>query len=198
MDRLLSCECGQTHRVSRSQAGQEIKCDCGKILSVPTLRGLSDLPLADAAPQEAYANTSRQPSMAATRGARTASPGGWQGWRGITMALAMAGCLIATAACGWFSLQRWMVDTSYTVEMELENGNKGFDALDPYALSSVWDAFGQVGLREKMYPNFYWARLYAEQRVQFAQIAGGIAIGFAAIGLVIWLTTKKSKPLTET
>ena len=47
MDRLLSCECGQVHRVSRSQAGQEIKCGCGKILPVPTLRGLSDLPLAN-------------------------------------------------------------------------------------------------------------------------------------------------------
>ncbi len=193
MDRLLSCECGETHRVSRSQAGQEIKCDCGKILSVPTLRGLSDLPLADAAPQEADAITSRQPSMATNRGARTASPGGWQGWRGITMALAMAGCLIASVSCGWFTFQRSLVNTSYTVDQEIEAGNQAFNALDPNALSSVWYTFGRMGLRNKEYPNFYWARLYAEERVHYAQIAGGIALGFAAIGLVLWLTTKKRK-----
>lgn len=194
MDRLLSCECGQTHRVSRSQAGQEVKCDCGKILSVPTLRGLSDLPLAEAALQESGESTSRRAAGSATRGARAASPGGWQGWRGITMALAMAGCLIASVSCGRFSLQRWMVDTSYTVEREIEAGSKAFDELDPNALSSVWYTFGQMGLRDKQYPYFYMARLWADQRVQFAQIAGGIALGFAAIGLVVWLTTKKAEP----
>ena len=192
MDRLLSCECGKTHRVSRSQAGQEIKCDCGKILSVPTLRGLANLPLAESSPQTPGESSSRHTGRAVTRGDRAASPGGWQGWRGITMALAMAGCLIASVSCGWFSLQRWLVDTSYTVEQEIAAGEKAFDELDPNALSSVWYSFGQMGLRDKQYPIFYWARLYAEQRVQFAQTAGGIALGFAAIGLVVWLTTKKS------
>lgn len=195
MDRLLSCECGKTHRVSRSQAGQEIKCDCGKILSVPTLRGLSDLPLAEADPQKSEESSGPRTGRVVTRGAQAASPGGWQGWRGITMALAMAGCLIASISCGWFSLQRWSVDTSYTVEQEIEAGDKAFDELDPNALSSVWYTFGQMGLREKQYPYFYLARLYADQRTQFAQIAGSIALGFAAIGLVVWLTTKP-KPLT--
>ncbi len=196
MDRLLICECGKAHRVSRSQAGQVIQCDCGANLSVPTLRGLSDLPLAETYPQAAGELSARQTGTVAARKSATPAAGGWQGWRGITMALAMAGCLIASIFCGWFSLQRWRVDTSYTAEQEIEAGEKAFDELDPYALSSVWYTFGQMGLREKQYPIFFWARLYAEQRVRFAQIAGGIAIGFAAIGLVVWLTTKKSKSLT--
>ncbi len=189
MDRLLSCECGQTHRVARSQAGQEIKCDCGRILPVPTLRGLSELPLAESVPQD----LGKSSGKATTRGAPTASHSGWQGWRGITMALAMAGCLIASVSCGWFTFQRSLVNTSYTVDQEIEAGNQAFNALDPNALSSVWYTFGRMGLRNKEYPNFYWARLYAEERVHYAQIAGGIALGFAAIGLVLWLTTKKRK-----
>lgn len=190
MDRLLSCECGQTHRVSRSQAGQEIKCVCGKVLSVPTLRGLSDLPLAESEAQGSGQSTAR----VTTRGAPVSSKGGWQGWRGITMALAMAGCLIASVLCTRFSLQRWLVDTSYTAEQDIEAGNQALDSLDPNALSSVWYTFGQMGLRNKQHPNYYWARLWADQRVQFTQIAGGIAIGFAAVGLVLWLTTKKTEP----
>ncbi|MEO8269687.1 MAG: hypothetical protein ABI557_08205, partial [Aureliella sp.] len=182
---LLSCECGQKHRVSRSQAGQEIKCACGKILSVPTLRGLSELPLAEIEPQSSLEATSR--------GAPAVASGGWQGWRGVTMALAMAGCLIASSYCGWFSLQRWMIDTSYTAEQNIEEGEQAFDTMDPYALTSTWYNFGQMGLRNKQYPNFYWVRIFAEQRVQFAQIAGSIALGFAAVGLVLWWTTKNSK-----
>jgi hypothetical protein len=182
MDRLLSCECGQVHRVSRSQAGQEIKCGCGRILPVPTLRALSNLPLAE--PESPVSDA------ATTRGASAAS-GSWQGWRGTTLAFAMAGFLIASIFCGWFSLQRWLVDTSYSVDQEIEAGEAMIDKFDPNTLASVWYTFGQMGMRNKQYPPFYLAQLYAAERVQFAQIAGGIALGFAAIGLILWLTNKK-------
>jgi hypothetical protein len=44
----LSCGCGQSVRVSASQAGQTVRCSCGAPLEVPTLRGLRELPRADA------------------------------------------------------------------------------------------------------------------------------------------------------
>jgi hypothetical protein len=40
---LLPCACGQKVRVGKAQAGQAIRCACGKSLSVPTLRGMREL-----------------------------------------------------------------------------------------------------------------------------------------------------------
>ncbi len=46
---LLPCTCGQSVRVSNKDAGQGVRCACGKMLDVPTLRGLATLERADAA-----------------------------------------------------------------------------------------------------------------------------------------------------
>ncbi len=181
MDRVLSCECGKEHHVSSSQAGQEIQCSCGKILPIPTLRRLRDLPLASA-PTE-------QPATAANRG--DLSRRQWQGWRGVALAIAMAGFSIAAIACGRFTLQRAMINTSYTAEQELQAGEAMIDALDPNGLSGMWYSFGQMDMRFKGYPDFYLIQLYAAERTQYALIAAAIAAGFAAIGVVIWLTNRK-------
>jgi hypothetical protein len=42
-DYLLPCTCGKKLGVTKSQAGQTVRCACGKELEVPTLRGLSEL-----------------------------------------------------------------------------------------------------------------------------------------------------------
>lgn len=45
---LLSCDCGSVTPVSGGQAGDKIACaDCGQSLSVPKLRELSRMPLAE-------------------------------------------------------------------------------------------------------------------------------------------------------
>jgi hypothetical protein len=64
MDRLLRCTCGRDLVVSNSQAGQELTCACGKIVAVPTLRGLAALPLAQALAQ----TTADAPQPYATSG----------------------------------------------------------------------------------------------------------------------------------
>lgn len=40
---LLPCSCGRTVPVERAQAGDRVHCECGKVLDVPTLRGIADL-----------------------------------------------------------------------------------------------------------------------------------------------------------
>ena len=40
---LLPCACGQKVRVGKAQAGQAVRCACGKSLNVPTLRGMREL-----------------------------------------------------------------------------------------------------------------------------------------------------------
>jgi hypothetical protein len=44
---LLPCECGQNVEVDAGQAGLAVTCACGKTLEVPTMRGLSALPVAE-------------------------------------------------------------------------------------------------------------------------------------------------------
>lgn len=59
MQYLLSCPCGEKVPVTRAQAGLSITCQCGKQLSVPTVRGLSELePVGDTASAPA---TARRP-----------------------------------------------------------------------------------------------------------------------------------------
>lgn len=40
---LLPCECGKGIAIDVKQAGQQIACECGKLLEVPTLRGVRKL-----------------------------------------------------------------------------------------------------------------------------------------------------------
>lgn len=189
MDRLLSCECGREHIVAPSQAGQEIKCDCGKIVAVPTLRGLSKLPLATQAPTADYNTPASGASLTAGSGTNRA----WQGWRGPAIAVASAGFFIALAACCWYSLQRLNIDTSYTVAQEIEAGNEMLDSYDANLLSNVWHGFGKMGLRSKEPPVFFMWNIYAQDRTRRALISGGIAATFAAIALGIGLSARRKR-----
>lgn len=42
---LVSCTCGEQLRVRLSQAGEQLNCKCGANVSVPTIRGLKQLPV---------------------------------------------------------------------------------------------------------------------------------------------------------
>ncbi len=42
---LVSCNCGEQLRVRVSQAGERLTCKCGATVSVPTIRGLKQLPV---------------------------------------------------------------------------------------------------------------------------------------------------------
>ena len=53
-DFLLDCSCGEQVQVTAQQAGGQVTCQCGKSLSVPTLRKLRHLPkVAEEAPPAA-------------------------------------------------------------------------------------------------------------------------------------------------
>ncbi len=175
MGYLLTCECGREHTVTRSQAGQVIPCVCGQSIRVPTLRGLSKLPLA--------------PDPSASAGTST-SRSAWAGWRGPTLSLTTAIFMIATAACLWFSLQRYMIDTSYTTETEIAAGNELFDVYAPEELSLVWNDYEKFGLGRKTRPQFYLWERYAKQRQRYAVTSGSIAAFFGLLSIGIWLSAR--------
>ena len=49
---LLPCECGKSVGVKPPQAGESVRCDCGKSLTVPDLRNLRELPRLESATAE--------------------------------------------------------------------------------------------------------------------------------------------------
>lgn len=189
MERLLTCQCGRVQVVSRSQAGQQLPCDCGQSVSVPTLRGMADLPLAQPATITAAtsAGGGRQPSSGASANRV------WQGWRGPLMALASAGCLVASAFCGWYLLQRFGIDTSYTPETEIANGQNLLDSYDANSLTTVWHEFSVMGLNSKTPPVFHLWNLYAEELEQKALTSGVIAGSFALVALAIAWSANRSR-----
>ncbi len=175
MAHLITCECGQSLRVSRSQAGQELECGCGKKLKVPTLRGLAELPIA---PDTSIAEL---PSSRAT----------WGGGLGTMLAISVALFALSAIPCAYFTLQRMSLDPSYTVESEIEAGNKDFDIQDMEHLAANWLSFETSGLGEKQKPDFYYYNRFAKERESLAITSGSLAGLFALIALGIWFTAKK-------
>lgn len=49
---LLDCSCGKQVSVEPRQAGSHVRCDCGNLLEVPTLRGLRALPQAESGAEQ--------------------------------------------------------------------------------------------------------------------------------------------------
>lgn len=176
MDYLLTCKCGREHTISRSQAGQEIQCECGNPLRAPTLRGLSELPQV---PMEDIT-----PTVAAARR-------NWQGWRGPALACTTAVAIIAAGFASWFLLQRAMIDTSYTAEEEIERSKLIFDEYSPEELSLVWNNYEELGMGQKQRPNFYLWNSYATARSYLALINGSVAAFFVLISVAIWYTARK-------
>jgi hypothetical protein len=170
MDHLLTCSCGETHVVTRSQAGQEITCKCGTPIAVPTLRGLADLP--PAKPAEGHL-----------------SPlGKRRNWRNPVMALVIAGFILSLAFSGWNLWTRSRIDTSYTVQDEIKVGEEYLESLDPHALSLSWDNFQKTPLTIKSRPGFFHWNNYAldlESKAKRYGIAAGI---FAIVGLALWFS----------
>lgn len=178
MEYVLTCTCGRQHTVTNSQAGQELECECGKRVSIPTLRGLSQLP---------PALEGNQPPSDAKQMRSEA----WGGWRGPTMALACAGLLISLGFTTRFVIQRIMAPTDYTSETEIARGDEMFDTYSPEDLSLVWENYREVGLGMKERPPYYLWQGYALARVYLAIISGSIAAVCGAVALGIWLSARK-------
>lgn len=176
MEYILSCPCGRQHHVSRSQAGQQLACDCGQALQVPTLRGLAGLPLAT------------DKGVAATQ---ERSP--WAGWRGTALAISSAICLLFAAPCGYFLYERSCIDTSYTVTQEIANGAAEIDALSLDMMAVRWFDFEKNGLGPKLKPIFYYYKKYARDREILAGVTGAVALLAGLSAATVWVTTRNPK-----
>jgi hypothetical protein len=96
---LLPCNCGQNVEVDASQAGLQVVCGCGAKLDVPTMRGLSQLRVAEAPAREASV------SQAAW------GPGQGSMFLGAVLAI----CGVIALALVWRTRPQWEVQTQQIV-----------------------------------------------------------------------------------
>ena len=99
---LLPCPCGRQIPVQASQAGQQLQCECGAALEVPSMRGLAELerigPTLDAAPSAPARPTAPASQTAQKKGRRSAQRRApvW----GTRQRLLLIGALMATVGVG--------------------------------------------------------------------------------------------------
>lgn len=180
MDHLLTCECGLSHRVGRSQAGQQISCECGKELQVPTLRGLSELPLAE------------------EKGVDASQSSAWKGWRAPTLATCSGLLVLSLLYSGYAFLQSFRNDLNYSTEDFIAEGDAAIDTFGPDELSITWTDFQTLGLRNRASPMFHVYNLYSEEQKVKGFAGLGVSALFALLVAGIWWSARfSSKPSAD-
>jgi len=150
----LTCDCGNTVTVSRSQAGLTVPCACGRQVNVPTLRDLAQYGVED------------QPT---TRPKGTWGPR--QGFIFLGLLVAAVGIALALWCLGQ------MVPSDPTQGWQSEWFQVNVDALTPEQLLSEMRAQHQ-GL-DATEPSI-WDRYQAERNIR--QIWFGLSCALAVLG----------------
>lgn len=176
MQYLLTCECGRKLTVTKSQAGQSVSCECGKQVAVPTLRAMTELPLASE-------------NVETVRGSRSdQAQSVWRGWRGTLFAMAVTVLVVASVTTAYFAYAAKVTHTEYTVDNELAIGNEKLDTASPEELSMAFDDFRSLRLTFKDRPMFYRYARYSKEQATAATISGVVAGVGLLIALGLWIT----------
>ena len=180
----LICQCGNSLVISRSQAGQSVKCTaCGQDVVVPTLRNLAELPVAEPPPASGATKRSRVDEAQST----------WRGWRGTAIAVALSVFFIAGLGAAWSLYQSNLAKTDYTVEDEIVAGDELFDQMTAEELSVAWSDFQQLQLTYKEPPVFYRMTQFSRSQQTNALIRGSVALIGFGLALLIWFTAPKKR-----
>ena len=175
----LTCDCGATHLVTTSQAGQQLTCSCGNSLSIPTLRELKQLPAAD---------PTYEPQRRAIDGPDRRRPS-------LLIGSMFAVMCLAIPAAIFFTYQRLTMDTSYTEESDREMAFAELDEATPAELSMAWDSFSTRGLGQPTKPAFYQVQSQARALQWRLAIAWGIALIAAIIAAAVAVNRRERQRL---
>lgn len=184
MNYLLNCPCGKEIIVTRSQAGQDVTCDCGNKLSVPTLRGLNQLRTADNLAESRPTATTLQTAEST-----------WKGWRGILVSLMSALFVISIGYAGW-NLYNWLqIDKDYTEEYVRSGEREIVDQMDLQKLNDTYYQFTKMGTGEKSPPLFYLVQ-QAARDCESAMLYGSCiaAVSLAATASLVLFGSPRKPP----
>ncbi len=166
MKYLLPCSCGKSVAVAPSQAGQRVRCACGRTLDVPAMRLVRQLPPAE---------------DAATRPRRAASA--WSRAHRLVFVLGLVMLASGAATAGYYQLVRAQLVTDEFLWDDLEGACATIDRLTADDAWDVWVALRDLGIGPYAPPIFVHHRRIASQLMRY--VIGGAAV--AGGGLVVML-----------
>lgn len=173
MDRLLTCEaCGGKIVVSNAQAGQEVKCShCSAPNQVPTLRGMTLLPLASA--EASQKSTSSKSET-------------W-GWRGPVTAVCLGSMLIASLYTGRQFYVWTQVGTDYSAEKHIADDAAQIDQARVDAVLTLWDGYSNATLKSKSPPLYKQLNDYSAEALRQG-LLGSLLVALLAAATIgtIW------------
>ena len=167
MKYLLPCSCGKTVTVDVGQAGQSLRCECGRKLEVPTMRAIRQLePLRDVQLRQSR----RKKPWSLTQGAVFASG----------LAIMVAG--LATAA--YFQIGRSRLQTEAVPWDNLELALKNIDNMNIDQAFQLWQEIRDDPIGPYHPPNYIMARYVSAGVLNY--VLG--SLGVAALGLIVLLS----------
>lgn len=120
---LLTCECGEKLPIEVAQAGQQVRCDCGRSIAVPALRAIRKLPQAE------------------VEQVRRKSPGKWTFAHGAAFAVGTVLVFVGFVIAAYGFLNCMQVNASLQISPELGNW---VSSIDQAKMSDLWDEWIEV------------------------------------------------------
>ncbi|MEE3372881.1 MAG: hypothetical protein VX346_26345 [Planctomycetota bacterium] len=176
---LMPCDCGAKITVTASQAGDQLVCECGKNLDVPSFTELQQLePATDPidAPDHKRRSWSRLQALLFTCGLLTA--------------------VVASGGIGFATYLRSQIDTTDTIETIADDYLKFLDQRSPTELLEIWGNIRNKGLTEVRgleIPEYIVNQQNYERLTQVIYLASSAV----AIGIGMTLTSLLLRPRDE-
>jgi hypothetical protein len=167
---LLPCECGQSVPIELSQAGQKVRCSCGREVAAPTLRGIRQL-------------------KPAVDHAASARPGAsWNPVKGALFAAGSTLLLVGLVVAAYNYLLYYQTSQVKPSEEVFAEHLSLIERMTPSELWDHWHFFAEHGLGEhesSVYVQFREESRRRLRSVGIASIIAGIGLGLALIAMVI-------------
>ena len=159
---LLTCECGLNMPVQVAQAGAQLTCSCGAHITVPNLRDVKQLPLADD-----QLNTPQ---------------GEWNATGGSIFAIAIVFIAVGlTVAAYNYSAGKQLTQTTDTTAETNEYGTIVIDQMPPLESIEIFAVIVGHGLGEQQTVDFRVEQ--KKQQAFFSWAKGGLIL--SVIGLLL-------------
>lgn len=163
MKYLLPCSCGKSVTIEVSQAGQQVRCECGQLLDVPPFRAIRTLP----------------PAVPTGRPTAPAKPA-WSPVRGVVFAVGMLLFVGGLAAAGYLQLGRSTLRTEAFEWDNLEMAMEGIDGMNVEQTWELWQILRDESIGPYSPPSFIMSRFVSDFWYRYV-IGGLVMAGCGAV-----------------
>jgi hypothetical protein len=173
MKYLLPCSCGKSVAVEPAQAGQSVRCACGRMLEVPAMRLVRQL----------------TPAARDAAGARRAAPS-WPRAQRMLFAAGLALLVGGAATAGYYQWVRMQLQTEEVPWDDVQGACATIERMNISDAWEVWTVMRDVDIGPYAPPIFVHHRRIAVELLRYV-IMGSAAAG---VGLVLMLLAVAVRP----